>query len=153
MPVHESHEHAAEPPPAAVEPPAGRLALIIDDEPTIRAALRRYFTRRGWVVEEAADGSAGLALLELYAERVAVVVSDLRMPGYSGIDLHDRIARDKPALLKRFVFSTGDVASAEAASFVQRTRCPVLQKPFELRMLDDIVAGMTEGNAPPRVVL
>jgi DNA-binding NtrC family response regulator len=139
--------------PAVALPAAGRMALIIDDEPTIRAALRRYFTRRGWTVEEAADGSAGLALLQEHGDRFGIVISDLRMPGYSGIDLHDRLERDRPALLRRFVFSTGDVASAEAASFVQRTQCPVLQKPFELRMLDDIIAGMTDGAPPLRVVV
>ena len=129
-----------------------RLALIIDDEPTIRAALRRYFTRRGWAVEEAADGEAGLARIDELGDRIGVVVSDLRMPGFSGIDLHDRLAIARPELLRRFVFSTGDVASVEAASFVQRTRCPVLQKPFELRMLDDIVAEVVDGADAERVV-
>ena len=128
------------------------LALIIDDEPSIRAALRRYFIRRGWGVEEAADGNAGLARLEELGDRIGVVVSDLRMPGFSGIELHDRLAVDRPALLRRFIFSTGDVASSEAASFVQRTRCPVLQKPFELRMLDDIIARVVEGADAGRVV-
>jgi hypothetical protein len=66
--------------------------------------------------------------------------------------LHDRLAVQQPALLRRFVFSTGDVASAEAASFVQRTNCPVLQKPFELRMLDEIIVAIDEGVDAERVV-
>lgn len=135
---------------AAVAPT--RVALIIDDEPTIRAALRRYFTRRGWMVEEAADGAAGLALIESHGDSFGVVVSDLRMPGFSGIELHDRLAMDRPEMLRRFVFSTGDVASSEAASFVQRTACPVLQKPFELRMLDTIIAGVAHGAPAERVI-
>ena len=138
-------------PPGGVLVPE-KIALIIDDEPTIRAALKRYFTRRGWSVEEAADGSAGLALLEHHGDRIGVVISDLRMPGFSGIQLHDQLAVQRPELLRRFVFSTGDVASTEAASFVHRTACPVLQKPFELRMLDGIVAGVTEGAAAERVI-
>lgn len=132
--------------------PPIRHALIIDDEPTIRAALRRYFTRRGWTVEDAADGAAGLALLEHHGDRIGLVISDLRMPGFSGIELHDRLAATNPALLRRFVFSTGDVASAEGARFVQRTHCPVLQKPFELRKLDEIVARIGEGGEAERVV-
>ncbi len=128
------------------------VALIIDDEPTIRSALRRYFTRRGWQVEEAADGASGLKRLDEMADRIGIVISGLRMPGFSGIELHDELAVSQPALLRRFVFSTGDVASAEAANFVQRTSCPILQKPFELRMLDDIIATVTEGAAGGRVV-
>jgi PAS domain S-box-containing protein len=124
-----------------------RWVLIIDDEAPIRAALRRYFMRRGWQVEEASDGRAALALIEARGERFSVVVSDLRMPGFSGIDLHDRLALERPELLRRIVFSTGDVASREAASFVQRTACPVLQKPFELRMLDELVTRLADGAA------
>lgn len=129
-----------------------RVALVIDDEPTIRAALRRYFERRGWLVEEAENGGQALALLEADGDRFAVVVSDLRMPGFSGVELHDRLAAERPDLLRRIIFSTGDVASPEAASFVQRTDRPVLQKPFELRMLDEIVASVVQGAAAPRHV-
>jgi two-component system NtrC family sensor kinase len=127
-------------------------ALVIDDEPTIRAALRRYFVRRGWEVEEAEDGARGLALLEAHGDRFAIIVSDLRMPGFSGVELHDRLADERPELLQRFVFSTGDVASGEAAAFVQRTACAVLQKPFELRTLDAQIERVGEGARRERVV-
>jgi CheY-like chemotaxis protein len=140
------------PAPDMAPPEVPKVALVIDDEPTIRAALRRYFTRRGWVVEEAADGAAGLALIENHGDSFGVVISDLRMPGFSGIELHDQLAIDRPEILRRFVFSTGDVASGEAASFVQRTTCPVLQKPFELRMLDSIIASVTQGIPAERVI-
>jgi CheY-like chemotaxis protein/anti-sigma regulatory factor (Ser/Thr protein kinase) len=140
------------PGPVNAPPEVPKVALIIDDEPTIRAALRRYFTRRGWVVEEASDGAVGLGLIESHDGRFGVVISDLRMPGFSGIELHDRLAIDRPEMLRRFVFSTGDVASGEAASFVQRTTCPILQKPFELRMLDSIIARVTQGAPAERVI-
>jgi len=39
-------------------------ALIIDDERSVRMALRRYFERRGWQVTEAEDGAHALRLLE-----------------------------------------------------------------------------------------
>jgi two-component system NtrC family sensor kinase len=142
-------EVPAPPVPAGTAAPAKgiRRVLVIDDESTIRAALRRYFQRRGWEVEEAGDGRAAFALLDADGDRFDVIVSDLRMPGFSGIDLHDRLVRERPGMLRRFVFSTGDVASREAASFVQRTACPVLQKPFELRMLDELVTRLAEGAA------
>ena len=142
-----------QPTPAAVGPTGAQcVALIIDDESTIRSALKRYFTRRGWLVYEAEDGAAGLALLAEHRDEICVVLSDLRMPGFSGIELHDRLAREQPNLLRRFVFSTGDVASADAASFVQRTSCPVLQKPFELRMLDSIIASVMDAGSPERMI-
>jgi DNA-binding NtrC family response regulator len=121
--------------------------LIIDDEPSIRAALRRFFTRRGWQVDEAPDGSEGLALLLAARADFAVVISDLKMPGCSGVELHDHVAAVAPELLDRIIFSTGDVASKDAAEFVQRTRCTVLQKPFELRALEGIVSRMRQMSA------
>jgi CheY-like chemotaxis protein len=104
------------------------------------------------VVEEAEDGAAALALLDANGSRFAVIISDLRMPGLSGMELHDRLAVDRPELLRRIVFSTGDVASPDAASFLQRTACPVLQKPFELRMLDETIATLHDGASAEPVV-
>ena len=125
----------------AANPPR---ALIIDDEPSIRAALRRFFTRRGWHVDEAQDGAEGLSALLASKFAYAAVISDLKMPGCSGVELHDHIASVAPELLDRIIFSTGDVASREAADFVRRTRCTVLQKPFELRALEAIVSRMRQ---------
>jgi DNA-binding NtrC family response regulator len=72
----------------------------------------------------------------------SVVISDLKMPGCSGVELHDHVASVAPELLDRIIFSTGDVASRDAAEFVQRTRCTVMQKPFELRALEAVVNKM-----------
>lgn len=125
--------------------------LIVDDESTIRIALRRFFTRMGWTVEEASNGEVALSILTLDAQqreqpRFSVVLSDLRMPGLSGIELYERLRREQPWVLERIVFSTGDVVSEEAAAFVRDTDCIVLQKPFELaalrEMVDRIVAGL-----------
>jgi PAS domain S-box-containing protein len=132
--------------------PAPRSVLVIDDEATIRGALRRFFVRRGWLVEEAEEGRAALAMIAARAGGYQLVVSDLRMPGLSGVQLHDHLAAHDPGLLRRVVFSTGDVASREAASFVQRTTCPVLQKPFELGTLDELIARLDEGTVPAGVV-
>jgi len=122
----------------------GPRVLIIDDEPSIRAALKRFFSRRGWQVDEAADGADGLSALLDGKSSFAVVISDLKMPGCSGMELHDHVAAVAPELLDRVIFSTGDVASRDAAEFVRRTRCTVLQKPFELRALEALVNRMRQ---------
>jgi signal transduction histidine kinase/ActR/RegA family two-component response regulator len=118
--------------------------LIIDDEVSIRSALRRFFARRGWRVDEARDGAKGLAMLLAAKSEFTIVISDLRMPDFSGVELHDHLAAVAPDLLDRVIFSTGDVASKEAAEFVQRTKCTVLQKPFELRALETLVSRVRE---------
>ena len=124
-------------PVASITPPR---VLVVDDESTIRIALRRFFTRMGWEVEEAGDGGKALEMiLEDRSQRVtppySLVVSDLRMPGLSGIELHDRIEKDAPEVLPRLVFSTGDLVSDEAADFARETSCEIIEKPFEFTKL------------------
>ena len=138
MTVHASLSLAA--PPGAHT----RRVLLVDDEGTIRHALRRFFQRQGWEVDEAADGGAALALLLDGAPGHAydVIISDLRMPGVSGIEMHERLRGTRPDLLDRIIFSTGDAVSMEAAEFVRRAECPVLQKPFELATLRELVHRM-----------
>ena len=115
--------------------------LLIDDEASVRMALRRWFERQGWSVDEAVDGAQALALL-LSApteETYGLVLCDLRMPGMSGIELHARLTDQRPAMLNRFIFATGDTASPETAAFLARVDRPVLEKPFELSQLAAIV--------------
>lgn len=134
---------------AVVHPPR---VLIVDDEATIRMALRRFFTRMGWHVEEAANGERALAMLILDTRqddipRYALVISDLRMPGLSGIELYDRIKQLHPEILRRLVFSTGDTVSEETATFARSTDCVMLQKPFEFTTLRATIERVLEAAA------
>ncbi len=118
-----------------VTPPEGKPGLlIVDDEEPIRRALRRYFERKGWKVDEAADGFEGLARLTTpgAADRYAAVLCDLRMPGLDGPQLYARVREEAPALLPRFVISTGDTTGEAAATFLAGIDTPVLEKPYEL---------------------
>lgn len=135
------------PPPAPgprPDAPAPR-ALLVDDEEVIRRALRRFFQRQGWTVDEAGDGASALALLlAVEAPVYDLILTDLRMPGLSGEDLYDRVAAERPALAARIVVSTGDSFTPEASRFLQRSGCAVLNKPFEfaeLRAVVERVAG------------
>ncbi len=131
------YERRPVPPTDALRKPH---VLVIDDENAIRNALRRFFERRGWVVEEASDGGKGLETLMARDENYFdAMVCDLKMPGVSGMQVYSTLARKRPALLKRLIFATGDVASADAAAFLQETRCPVLEKPYELSLLAETV--------------
>jgi len=106
----------------------------------VRAALRRFFARRGWDVVEAPDGECARGLLEPNEARVfALVICDLRMPRFSGCDFYRWMAARRPEALGKLVFTTGDALRADAAEFLREVRRPVLEKPFELSELDRIV--------------
>jgi CheY-like chemotaxis protein len=120
------------------------LALIIDDERSFRVALTRYFERCGWDVEEAEDGKEALELLERpAASAYKLVITDLRMPGCTGLEVHDWMAKHRPGLFDRLIIATGDVVSPEIREFIGRTPRPVLEKPFELSTLAALVARVT----------
>ena len=59
--------------------------LLVDDETSFREAIARRMKHRGIEVLEAGSGEDGLAVLE--TGTVDVVVSDVKMPGMSGIEL------------------------------------------------------------------
>jgi DNA-binding NtrC family response regulator len=126
--------------------------LIIDDETAIRQALRRFFTRQGWEVDEAENGADALVLIlgegAAPARDYDVIVSDLRMPGVSGMDLHDRVRERRPEIASRMIFSTGDATSASVMEFVHATGCTVLQKPFELATLRETVERIRSLQPP-----
>ncbi|HEX2093787.1 MAG TPA: hybrid sensor histidine kinase/response regulator [Longimicrobiaceae bacterium] len=121
-----------------MEGPAAPRVLVVDDEETIRRTLRRIFTRYGWQVDEAENGAVALERLHLAWARSSdyhLVISDLRMPVFSGVDLYKHVARSRPDLLSRLVFVTGDNVSPDMAEFVTTTQCQVLDKPFEIPTL------------------
>ena len=124
-----------------------RRALVVDDEPTIRTAVARYLRRRGWQADEAEDGRAALAKLDRASPGgYQVVISDLRMPHYSGDQLHDWLAEHRPDLFQRLILTTGDLASPAIREFLTRTPRPVIEKPFELAALGQLIEAVLQGR-------
>ncbi len=146
LPARAMHEQPVQhaPPIVAVHTRAPHL-LLVDDEPAIRMALERFLTRRGWTVTLCTSGveASALLLADGAASRIDAVLCDLKMPGMSGIALYQLLERERPEFLDRLVLATGDVASADVAAFLQDVRCPVLEKPFALSALLDVLAAVS----------
>jgi DNA-binding NtrC family response regulator len=119
--------------------------MLVDDDQQVRFALRRYLERRGWLVLEAASAEVALQLLVRDAVRVDVVLVDMHLGGTTGSELCAKIAKLRPALVKRLIVASGDALTAVEEMVRESLPCPVLAKPFELdeldRLLDDVVAA------------
>jgi len=102
--------------------------LVVDDERPLREGLARYLRGRGFVVNEAADGTQALAALE--RERYAVVICDILMPGVSGLDVAKQAAASDADLAIVMLTAVNDAASAKAA--LQLGALEYLLKPMEL---------------------
>ena len=124
--------------------------LVIDDERSVREMLTALGSRRGWRVTCAVDSKDGLARLRGAGQSFDVVLCDLYMPSPSGIEIHDRIEREAPELLERFLFITGDLASSESSAFARRCRQPIVSKPFRFEDLARSIEARVQARALTR---
>lgn len=115
-------------------------ALIIDDEPSVKSAIKRWFERQGYDVRGAEDGPDALAqLANLYDEEIDVILCDLNLPGLSGTELLTHLAKHRPLLATRLILCTGDSINDAPADSVLARHPFVLQKPFDFTSLQSIV--------------
>lgn len=117
--------------------------LIIDDEPGIRFALKRWFERQQWSVCDAADGRQAIASIEAATapegEPLDVIVCDLHLPGLSGSEIVHRLRQAHAPLAERLILTTGDAVDDAHPDSVLRSHPHVLQKPFDLATLRTVV--------------
>jgi two-component system probable response regulator PhcQ len=95
--------------------PGGRpvTLLIVDDEPAILKALQRIVRDDGYKVLAALDGEEALRLVA--SESVDIVLSDMDMPGMTGLDLMVRLRRNHPAVVRLLLTGRGTLAAAVGA--------------------------------------
>ena len=124
------HGPTSRPDIAAVLPgaAAGLAVLVVDDEAVIRAYVARALTLAGMEVAVAGSGGEALRLVAEDRVRPAVIVTDIEMPGMTGIELAARMLALRPAI--RIVMMTGDLDRAEAARGHPSLVDGVLVKPF-----------------------
>ena len=107
----------------------------------------RYLQRRGWDAEEAEDGKAALRKLgRSLPGAYEVVISDIRMPYYSGVQLHDWLADNRPDLFAGLIIITADLGSPTLREFKARTPRPLIEKPFELAVLAQLIEAVARGR-------
>jgi DNA-binding response OmpR family regulator len=126
--------------------------LLVDDEPSLRSALRRYFMRRGWRVVEAEDGERARAMLldgDTLGGGFDAVITDMRMPRLTGMALHEEVCRIDARIGARFIFSSGDSGDDDALEYLARSGCPVIPKPFELTVLLAVAERVAAQTVPP----
>jgi len=102
--------------------------LLVEDKAELRAMLRKALERAGYAVEEAADGNA--AIDKVRSRRYLIVLSDLKLPGHSGIDVLREARRAEPTLPVILVTAYGSVE--EAVTAMKEGAFDFIQKPVDL---------------------
>ena len=129
-------------PTAAIVPQLHGRILIIDDEPKVAEAVRDMFGP-SYDTKIVTSGGEAFALLthEPDDQRFDVILCDLHMPDLSGMDLHQRLAENRPLTAERMVFMTGGTFTERSREFVQRVSNPCVDKPIDLQQLRQLVAN------------
>ncbi|MDB4994448.1 MAG: response regulator [Myxococcaceae bacterium] len=120
--------------------------LIVDDEASMRVTLAANLELEGFEVVEAKNGMEALALLE--KEPFDLLLSDIRMPGISGVDLFRAAKKLRPSL--PVLLMTAFAVEGLIEEAIQEGVYTILPKPFDL---EHVVAALTRAQRGPLVMV
>jgi CheY-like chemotaxis protein len=107
--------------------------LLVEDEEPIRNLVSKILVQRGHSIDT--TGNPGEALAKLETDNYDVIITDVRMPGMSGMEFYSRVAENSPELAGKFIFLTGDVSDFSTQDFLERNGLPYISKPFTMEVL------------------
>ena len=119
--------------------------LVVDDEHMVRIMVQLGLERDGFKVLLAANGREAIDIFRAHREEIAVVLLDVRMPGFDGVQTLDSLRE-----LDREVsacFMSGDTGAYEPDELLQRGAAHVIAKPFQLDELANVL-GLLASRAP-----
>jgi CheY-like chemotaxis protein len=143
---------AEERPAAGAETPAARppssgteTILLVEDEPAVRNFARRTLEERGYVVLEAASGAGALSIVASHAGPIALLVTDVVMPGLQGYQLAEQLVAGRPEL--RVLYLSGFTENSMIHHGVPDGGVAFLAKPFSTDALGEAVRRVLDGPA------
>jgi DNA-binding response OmpR family regulator len=107
-----------------------RRVLVVDDEPTIAASVAARLRAEGFVVDVAHDGPSAMA--SVAADEPDLVVLDVMLPGYDGLEVCRRIQARRPVPV---LMLTARVAETDLLVGLAVGADDYLTKPFSIREL------------------
>lgn len=127
----------------------GETVLLVEDDPLVRGLFRQYLTERGYHVLEAGSMAEALAVSASHPGPVDLLVTDVILPGPSGVELARALARERNDMPVLFV--SGYTDSASHAEIV-RNHAAYLQKPVARTVFLDKVRQLLDARRPAALV-
>ena len=123
-------------------PSSEKVALIVDDEESIRKCIRRILEKDGFGIVEAQNGLDALDVIQRKADRsIDLIISDVSMPEMGGISLVRQVRKMLPRL--PIILISGYTDAEEMDPVCKSYECcTFLQKPFLPSALIDTVQKM-----------
>jgi PAS domain S-box-containing protein len=134
LPAVDHPETVALPLADAGPPPGGNeTVLVVDDEKSIRVTTAVHLERLGYTVLLADGPEAALQMARAHANTIDLLLSDVVMPGMSGIELRDRLLPERPTL--KTIFMTGYTTTELTDPTGKGVEAVHLTKPISLQNL------------------
>jgi PAS domain S-box-containing protein len=129
LPRFEAQTVVEEPPPLAPVQGGGcETILLVEDEELVRMMLVEVLKSAGYNVREACHGAEALAVADQFEGLIHLLVTDLTMPGFSGLELAQRLGQKRPEMSILFMSGYTDQEAAQWGKLSQPVE--FLQKPF-----------------------
>jgi len=119
--------------PGALPRSRGETVLLVEDEPSVRAVTAVLLKGLGYRVLEAPNAEEALQLMRPGQEKIDLLITDLIMPGKSGMELSDTLRSRDPGL--RVLFQSGYAGEAVLCHCNLKPEIAFLQKPFSVNAL------------------
>ncbi|MDR1474199.1 MAG: response regulator [Endomicrobium sp.] len=116
--------------------------LIVDDEDIIRNLLMSEFSKLGYETISAINGED--ALNKLNTEKVQIVITDMKMPKFGGLDVLKAVKEKSPK--SEVIIITGHATVEEALEAMKGGAYDFIQKPFNIDELIALVEKALEKN-------
>ena len=113
--------------------------LVADDDAIVRKIVAPILERSGFTVLVAADGTAAMECARRHESVIEVLVSDVEIPGLSGIELAARLSESRPDIKVLLISTTANVPTD------LRNGWRFLRKPFPPAVL---LENLTELTTP-----
>lgn len=123
---------------------AEEVVLVVEDEPGVRAVAVEALTDLGCTVRQAEDGPSALAVMEQHGA-VALLFTDVVMPGMTGRELADQVAQRWPEV--RILYTTGYTANAIVHGGRLDAGVSLLPKPYAVDELGRKVRAVLDATA------
>jgi two-component system response regulator AtoC len=114
--------------------------LVVDDEPLLRKYVSEILNRRGYEVQTAENGTRAMQILD--QDQFDLVITDMKMPGHSGLDVVKHTKKTSPQTLVIVVTAYGSVENVVQA--MQLGAYNYLLKPFDVDTLEAAIDKAAE---------